>query len=188
MRILIFAHFIIYNNLRGPLPIIFPWKGIWKVKAHRHVSFFVWTAMWDKILTSDNLRDRGFDFVDKCIMCSCNGETVDHLVLHCGKAYQLWSLVFRSFGILWVLPKSVTNTLLVGGIGLKSIHLAFGIWFRCTLCGIFGGSEIGGRLRTWKAPTTSCLLLSVAPFLTGLGLGDSPLVIFSLCFLVLFCN
>ena len=32
---------------------------------------------------------------------------------------------------------------------------------------------------------TSCLLLSVAPFLTGLGLGDSPLVILSLCFLVL---
>ena len=73
MRILIFAHFIIYNNLRGPLPIIFPWKGIWKVKAHWHVSFFVWTAMWDKILTSDNLRDRGFDFVDWCIMCRNNG-------------------------------------------------------------------------------------------------------------------
>ena len=22
-----------YNKLRGPLPIIFPWKGVWKVKA-----------------------------------------------------------------------------------------------------------------------------------------------------------
>ena len=52
------------NKLRGPLPIIFPWKGIWKVKAPRCVSFFVWTAVWDKILTSDNLRGRGFDFVD----------------------------------------------------------------------------------------------------------------------------
>ena len=30
-----------YNKLRGPLPIIFPWKGIWKVKAPWHVSFFV---------------------------------------------------------------------------------------------------------------------------------------------------
>lgn len=30
-----------YNKLRGPLPIIFPWKGIWKVKAPQRVSFFV---------------------------------------------------------------------------------------------------------------------------------------------------
>ena len=34
-----------YNKLRGPLPIIFPWKGIWKVKAPRRVSFFVWTTV-----------------------------------------------------------------------------------------------------------------------------------------------
>ena len=100
-----------YNKLRGPLPIIFPWKGVWKVKAPRRVSFFVWTAAWDKILTGDNLRERGLNLVDWCIMCRCNGETVDHLLLHCEKAFQLWSLVFRSFGISWVLPKSVADTL-----------------------------------------------------------------------------
>ena len=75
-----------YNKLRGPLPIIFPWKGIWKAKAPWHVSFFVWTVAWDKILTGNNLQVRGFDFVDWCIMCCCNGETVDHLLLHCEKA------------------------------------------------------------------------------------------------------
>ena len=53
-----------YNKLQAPFPIIFPWKGIWKVKAPQRVSFFVWTAIWDKILTDDNLRGRGFDFVD----------------------------------------------------------------------------------------------------------------------------
>ena len=40
-------------------------------------------------------------------------------------------------------------------------------------------------MRTWKALTTSYWPLSVAPFLTSLGLGDSPLVILSLCFLAL---
>ena len=38
-------------------------------------------------------------------------KIVNHLLLHCEKAYQLWSLVFRSFGISWTLPKSVANTL-----------------------------------------------------------------------------
>ena len=51
------------------------------------------------------------DYVDWYIMCRCNGETVDHLLLHCGKAYRLWILVFRSFGIAWVLPRSVADTL-----------------------------------------------------------------------------
>ena len=98
-----------YNKLQSPLPIIFPWKGILKVKAR--VSFFVWTATREKILTGDILRDRGFDFVDWCIMCRCNGKTMNHLLLHCENAYQLWSFVFRSFGISWVLPRSVADTL-----------------------------------------------------------------------------
>ena len=78
-----------YHKLHGSSPIVFPWKGIWKVKAPWCVSFFVWTAAWDRILTGDNLRLKGYDFVDWCIMCRCCGETVDHLLLHCRKAYRL---------------------------------------------------------------------------------------------------
>ena len=53
-----------YNELWGSSSIVFPWKGIWKFKAPRRVSFFVWIVAWDKILTGDNLQSRGFDFVD----------------------------------------------------------------------------------------------------------------------------
>ena len=121
-----------YSKLRDPLPIIFPWKGVWKVKAPRHVSFFVWTAVWDKILIGDNLRSRGMDFVDWCIMFCCNGETVDHLLLHCGKAYRLWNLMFRSFGIVWVLPRSVADTLFSwwNWLGMHSSS----IWNLAPLC------------------------------------------------------
>ena len=79
----------LYNKLRRPQSIIFPWKGVWKVKAPWCVSFFVWTAVWDGILIGDNLRGRGLVLVDWCIMCRSNGETADHLLLHCGNAYQL---------------------------------------------------------------------------------------------------
>ena len=113
---------LFYNKLRGPVPIIFSWKNVWKVKASRRISFFVWTAVWDKILIGDNLRGRGMVFIDWCIMCRCNGETMYHLLLHCGKAYRLWSLVFRSFGIFWVLPRLVVDTL-------------FG-WWDCLVFGI----------------------------------------------------
>ena len=71
----------------------------------------MWTAAWDKILTGDNLRNRGFDNVDWCIMCRCCGETIDHLLRHYEKAQWWWSFVFRSFGISWVLPGSVAYLL-----------------------------------------------------------------------------
>ena len=59
--------------------------------------------MWNKILTSDNLRLRGLDFVDWCIMYRRCGETVDHLLFHCEIAHRLWSFVFTTFGLLWVI-------------------------------------------------------------------------------------
>ena len=40
-----------------------------EVKAPQHVSSFVWTAIWDKILTGDNLQDRDFVLDNWCIMC-----------------------------------------------------------------------------------------------------------------------
>ena len=176
-----------YNKLRNPLPIIFPWKGVWKVKAPQRVSFFVWTAVWERILTSDNLRDRRMVFVDWCIMCRCNEETVDHLLLHCDKAYRLWSLVIRSFGIFWVLPRSIADTLF-GWWNWPGKQVS-SIWNLAPLCLMWClWRERNNRLlRTWKVRMTSYWPLLVALCLIGLGPGDSPLVIPSLCSLVFSC-
>ena len=100
-----------YHKLHGSSSVVFPWKGIWKVKAPRHVSFFLWTATWDRILTGDNLQLRGFDFVDWCIMCCCCGETVDHLLLRCEKAHHLWCFAFKIFGISWIPSRTVLDLL-----------------------------------------------------------------------------
>ena len=105
-----------YNKFRSPLPILFPWKGVWKVKAPWRVSFFVWTTVWDKILTSDNLRGRGIDFVDWIICCF-----IVVRLIGCG----VWCLDLLGFNGScqdWLQIVS-----LVGGISLESIRLAFGI-------------------------------------------------------------
>ena len=100
-----------YNKLRDSPSIVFPWKAIWRAKAPRQVSFFVWCVAWNKILTGDNLRIRRLVFVDWCIMCRHCGETVDHLLLHCEMAYRLWSFVFKTFGLSWVIPRSIPDLL-----------------------------------------------------------------------------
>uniref|UniRef100_A0A2N9I786 Reverse transcriptase domain-containing protein n=1 Tax=Fagus sylvatica TaxID=28930 RepID=A0A2N9I786_FAGSY len=46
-----------------------PWKNIWKPKVPTRVAFFVWTAVMDRILTTDNLRRRKVIILDWCCMC-----------------------------------------------------------------------------------------------------------------------
>jgi hypothetical protein len=46
-----------------------------------------------------------------CCMCRSSGEIVDHLLLHCSIAFELWSFTFQSFGIQWVPPSRVMDLL-----------------------------------------------------------------------------
>ena len=69
------------------------------------------------------------DFVDWCIMCHS-------LLLHCSKAYRLQSLVFRSFGLFWVLLRSVADTLF-GWWNWLEKHLS-SIWNLAPLCLMWG--------------------------------------------------
>ena len=64
-----------------------------------------------KILTIDNLRLRKIRITNWCYMYKCNGESVDHLLLHCSIALDLWSMILGLFGVHWVMPKSVIELL-----------------------------------------------------------------------------
>ena len=64
-------------------PVDGPWKIIWKSKAPPRVVFFVWTAVLEKILTVDSLRKKSIIVTEWCCMCKKNGESIDHLLLHC---------------------------------------------------------------------------------------------------------
>ena len=118
---------LFYNKLQGPLPIIFPWKGIWKVKAPRRVSFFVWTVTWDKILTGDNLRVEALILliVALCVVVMGRRWIICYSIvkkfINCG----VWS--FDLLGFHGSYQDWLQILFLVGGIGLESTLLAFGI-------------------------------------------------------------
>jgi hypothetical protein len=83
----------------------FPWKCIWRVKASMRVSFFVWIAAFGKFLTHDNLCRRNVLMVEWCCMCKKSGEFVDHLLLHCDIARDLWSYFLTFFWVERVMPR-----------------------------------------------------------------------------------
>jgi hypothetical protein len=93
----------------------FPWKNIWCAKAPTRVAFFVWSAALGKILTHDNLRKRNIVVIEWCCMCKKKGEAIDHLLLHCDTARELWSFMFSLFGVEWVMPQTVLDLLTTWG-------------------------------------------------------------------------
>ena len=101
----------------------FPWKGVWKVKIPKRVAFFVWTTVHGQILTLDNLMLRGRTLVNRCCMCHCNEETVDHLLLHCPVAHLLWVHMLRFFGIQWLMLGSVESLMFCWSYWLKKFNL-----------------------------------------------------------------
>ena len=87
-----------------PSTLSFPRRLVCKLKVPPRVAFFSWSTSIGKILTTDNLRKRRIILLDWCYMCKRYGESVNHLLLHCPIAFELWSLVFCLFGLQWVMP------------------------------------------------------------------------------------
>ena len=54
---------------------------------------------------------KGRPLANWCCMCCRDGESTDHLLLHCPVTHSLWSFMFQAFGIHWVMPGSVVGLL-----------------------------------------------------------------------------
>ena len=128
------------------------------LKVPTKFSFFIWTEALRKIFTIDNLRRWKLVVVDWCCMCKRNGETIDHLLLHCLVAQELWNMVCSLFGAHWVMLCSVVKLWQVGLISLTDSKLrCFGVWSLIFLCGPYGGKGMHlllkgmkGRFMSWS--------------------------------------
>ena len=78
-------------------------------KVPKRVFFFLWTTANDGIHTIDNLVKRGRFLVNRCCFCYCDGESIDHLLLHYKFSQALWFKAFTVFGMQWVMPRSVNS-------------------------------------------------------------------------------
>ena len=100
---------------------------MWQSKVPPRVAFFSWTAALGKILTIDNLRKRHFVVLEWFFMCKGCGESIDHLLLHCSIASEMWSMIFCLFGICWVMPQRVADLLDFWSCNFKQ-HRNIVIW------------------------------------------------------------
>jgi hypothetical protein len=81
------------------------------VKAPPKSGVFAWTAALGKILTLDNLQKRNIVVMEWCYMCKQCGKSIDHLFLHCEVPTELWTMFLQLFGVIWVMPRKVSDCL-----------------------------------------------------------------------------
>ena len=104
------------------------------------MGFFAWEASWGKVLTLDQLKKRGWTLANRCFLCCVEEESIDHILIHCTKARVLWELLFVFFGLMWVLPYSVRDTLL-GWRGINLGKKRSKVWMAAPLCLFLDGLE-----------------------------------------------
>ncbi|RVW43975.1 putative mitochondrial protein [Vitis vinifera] len=102
----------LYNSLVHSCAVSFPCNILWSPYVPTKVSFFAWEASWEKVLTQDQLKRRGWILANRCCLCCVEEETINHILVHCSKAKILWDLVFSLFGVNWILSFTVRDTLL----------------------------------------------------------------------------
>jgi hypothetical protein len=57
----------------------------------------------------NNLWKQHIIVIGWCSMCKRNGESVDHLLLHCEVACAIWNVFFKRFGLSWFMPRQVVD-------------------------------------------------------------------------------
>ena len=75
------------------------------------VCFFAWEAMWGRVLTLDRLQRRGLQLPNRCFLCGCEEESVNHILIHCTVVRVLWDIVFGLVDVKWVFPETVKEVL-----------------------------------------------------------------------------
>lgn len=88
-----------YKGLHSSSHISFPWKTVQKLNVPTKVSFFLLTAVWERILTTDNLQRQKIVVIDWCCMYKRAGILV--IIYSCIawllQSYGIWCFHYLGF-------------------------------------------------------------------------------------------
>ena len=100
------------------------------------VRFFIWSAVKGNILTTDNLRRRGF--ITPGVLCAKQlGRTllIIFFFLHCTVASELWAFMLTLMGLHWMMLRRLINLIIIclGQCGERVISSSWGAIPTCLL-------------------------------------------------------
>lgn len=99
-----------YKKLRE-IPYVPPcpsmWKGLWKQTSIPKIDLFNWLLCHNRVLTADNLRRKGIHGPSRCPLCQASYENVQHIMLDCGYAIEVWGEALSEWNTNFTLPSSI---------------------------------------------------------------------------------
>ena len=98
-----------FKLLEVASPYSVPTKMLWNPYVPLKIGFFAWEAWWGKVLTSTQLKKRGFHLASKCPFCGRVEEEVEHILIHCPSIWGQWSDLLYAFGASLACPLLVKN-------------------------------------------------------------------------------
>jgi len=130
------------------------WERIWKSWAPGKCKFFLWTAAHKRCWTADRLARKGLEHPAACPLCDQAQETIDHLLVSCVFARQLWFNLLLRFGLQELAPNLedekfddwwATASRRVTGLVLKGLNSiiilgAWNLWNHRNRC-VFDGAS-----------------------------------------------
>jgi hypothetical protein len=81
-----------------------PYERIWKSWAPPKCRFFMWLVAHNRCWTADRLARRGLQHPDKCVLCDQEEEDIQHLLIGCVVARQVWFSLFHQIGFSQLAP------------------------------------------------------------------------------------
>ena len=95
------SFFLSLSNFSNPILFLMA-KFMWKSKAPAKDKALAWLVVHGKVNTNDKLQLRRpyKSLCPQCrILCKGNGESIDHLFLHCPLTLGLWHKLFFLVGL-----------------------------------------------------------------------------------------
>ena len=128
-----------FKFLEGVSPIKALGRILWNPYVPSKVCFFAREAWWRKVLTTQQLKKRGYHVASRCSFCRRDEDGLEHILVHCPLIWGLWADLLSVVGACWTCPFLVKD-LICSWVQFPVRKNVGRLWWAALLafCGSFG--------------------------------------------------